>query len=113
MTDLLAIHESVGLLTVQDGNVVISPDISAQIAAFESQVKLVTDKEKALKQAIFEEMERHGCIKIDTDDLLINYIPETERESLDTKALKEECPEVYDTYCKLSPVNATLRMKVR
>lgn len=113
MTDLIKIHESTGLLRFDGDNVVFQPEIAARIADFKKQVKNITDKEKALKAAILEEMEQVGVIKLETPELLINYIAATDCEALDSKALKTELPYVYDTYCKISPVKPSVRIKVK
>ena len=92
---------------------VFLPEIAVRIAEFEKQLKIITDREKALKAAILREMEQLGVIKLETPELLINYIAATDREALDTKALKAELPEVFDTYCKISSVKPQIRIKVK
>lgn len=113
MTDLIKIHEETGLLQANGNLVVFQPEIAARIADFEKQVKLVNEKEKALKEAILSEMERFGVTKLETPEVLINYIPKTDRESFDSKALREDFPDIYDTYCKVSPVKPTVRIRTR
>ena len=71
------------------------------------------EEEDALKKAILEEIEEKGIIKIDTPDLLLSYVASTTRETLDSKAIREELPEIYDTYCKISPVKSSIRIKVK
>lgn len=89
------------------------PEVAKNIAEFEKQVKALKEKEDALKKAILSEMETKGLIKVETEDLTITYVAETTRESLDTKALREELPAIYDTYAKISPVKASLRIKTK
>ena len=52
-------------------------------------------------------------IQIDIGELLISYVPATDRESLDTKLLKKECPDVYNEYVKISEVKSSVRVNVR
>lgn len=58
-------------------------------------------------------MESKGIIKLDTDELTISYVAPTDRETLDTKALREELPDIYDTYVKISPVKSSIRIKLK
>ena len=58
-------------------------------------------------------MESKGIIKLDTDELTISYVAPTDRETLDTKALREELPDIYDTYAKISPVKSSIRIKLK
>ena len=83
------------------------------IAEFERMAKEIKAKEDALKKAILEEMESKGIIKLDTDELTISYVAPTDRETLDTKALREELPDIYDTYVKISPVKSSIRIKLK
>ena len=92
---------------------VLNPEISARIAEVERMVKVLKQEEDALKNAILAAMEANGIVKIDTPEVMINYIAETDRETFDTKTFKEECGEIYDAYCKMTPVKASLRIKVK
>ena len=83
------------------------------IAEFERMANEIKAKEDALKKAILEEMESKGLIKLDTDELVISYVAPTDRETLDTKTLKEELPDIYDTYVKISPVKSSIRIKLK
>ena len=58
-------------------------------------------------------MEEKGIIKIETDDLIINYIAPTDRETLDSKSLRQDHPQLYDAYIKMTPVKSSIRIKVK
>lgn len=83
------------------------------IAETEKQLKLAKDKSDEMKQALLEAMEQNGIIKIDTGDVLINYVAPTESERLDTKAFKENCPDLYDEFVKFTSVKASIRIKLK
>ncbi len=101
------------MITIRDGEPLLNPIIAMQIADFEQQAKKIKDAEEKLKAAILAEMEAKGIIKVDTDVLSISYIAPTERETLNTKLLREECPEVFDSYVEFRPVKASVRIKVK
>lgn len=104
MNDLIAINNGIAEL---DGEVII------KIASFEKQAKLIKEQEEKLKAAIMAEMEAKGVIKLDSDVLSITYVAETTREALDTKTFREELPDLYDAYCKLSYIKPSIRIKVK
>lgn len=83
------------------------------IADFEKMAKEIKAKEDALKAAILAEMESKGVLKLETDELNITYVAPTERETLETKILREELPDIYDAYVKISPVKASIRIKLK
>ena len=101
------------LITISGDMAILNPETAAKVAEFERLAKEVKAKEDELKKRILAEMEAKSVIKLDTGSLLISYVAPTTREVLDTKALKEECPDIFDTYVKLSPTKAGLRIKVR
>lgn len=91
----------------------LNPEISDKIADFEKKIKKLKEQEDLLKQSILEEMEAKGIVKIENDDLLINYIAPTDREVFDNKKLREDNPDLYDEYVKISKVKASIRIKVK
>ena len=100
-------------LIVYDGNTaMIDPDVAEMLAEFERQVKLITDKQKVLKQRILDEMESKGILSIKTPELTISYVAPTTRETFDSKTFRKDHPDLYDEYVSISMVKASVRMKV-
>lgn len=97
----------------EQGVALLSMDVATKIADFESKVKEIKDAEDKLKEAIKAEMVSKNVIKLETSDLVITYVAPTTRESLDTKTLKAELPDIYDTYAKVSDVKDSVRVKVK
>jgi predicted phage-related endonuclease len=92
---------------------ILDSTTASKIAEFEKMAKEIKAKEDELKKEILKEMESKGIIKLDTDELTISYVAPTDRETLDTKALREELPDIYDTYVKISPVKSSIRIKLK
>lgn len=84
-----------------------------KIAEFEKITKIIKTKEEELKKAILAEMENKGLVKLETDELIINYIAETSRETLNTKQLREELPDIYDAYIDIKSVKPSIRIKLK
>lgn len=101
------------LIRIEQGTALIEPSVSFALAEFERQVKEIKAKQDALKQRILEEMESNGILKIDTDDLAITYVAPTSREAFDSKKFRQCYPDIYDDFVSISPVKASIRMKVK
>lgn len=103
------------IIRVENGVSILDAEVSKKIAEFEKKLKALKEQEDELKQAILEEMEKQGIIKLEdeTSGLTINYIAKTYRESFDGKKFKEDYPDMYDDYIKMSPVKSSIRIKVK
>lgn len=96
-----------------DENGQLAVDTIKYIAETERNLKEAKEQEEQMKAQLLEAMEQNGIIKIENDNVLINYVAPTESERLDTKAFKENCPDLYDEFVKFSPVKASIRIKVK
>lgn len=101
------------LIKVENNLPVLDNETAYQIAEFERQIKFLEEQEKKLKQAILEEMEAKGFIKVETDVIAITYVAATDREKFDSKKFREENPALYDEYVSMTPVKPSIRIKVK
>ena len=71
------------------------------MAAFESlafitkQQKQLKEQEAEIKRVLLEGMKKHNITAIDNDIVRINYIPESESVSIDTKKWRADDPDSY------------------
>jgi regulator of replication initiation timing len=80
----------------------------------EKQIKTITAQRDELKEKMLEVMRENNCDKVDIDGkVLITRVAATTRESLDSKSLKADNPELYAKYVKTSPVKESLKITVR
>lgn len=101
------------LIVVQNGLAILDPETAVAIADFERQAQLIKKKEDALKEAILKEMQGKNLLKLETPELSITYIAPTDRETFDGKAFRADNPALYDEYVKISPVKASVRLKLK
>ena len=101
------------LITIEHGTPILNADTANKIANFESAMKELKAKEDELKKAILAEMEQKNIVKIDGEKVAITYIAPTDRETLDSKSLRADLPEIYDTYVKMSKVKSSIRIKLK
>lgn len=101
------------MIKSEHGVSVLNPSVGARIAAYERMSKSLKDKLDELKGAILAEMVANGVIKLETEEVTITYIAPTDKESFDSKAFKAADPDTYDSYVRMVPVKASLRVKVK
>ena len=101
------------LIRIEQNTALLNPEVSSQLAEFERMANEIKDQQKKLKDKILAEMEEHGILKIETDELTITYIAESSRETFDSKTFRKDNPDLYDEYVKISAVSASVRMKLK
>lgn len=101
------------MIVFENGNAVITKEVLDQIAVIDTQMKFYDTQYKALKEQLKEKMEEAGIVKIEMPDVDITYVGPTQRESLDSKALRAEDPEIYNKFIKKSDVKSSIRIKVK
>ena len=101
------------LIKMENGNAVLNAEISSQIAEFERQVKSIKAQEETLKKAILKAMEDNNIIRLETDDITVSYVASTDRETLDSKSLRNDLPDIYDEYIRITKVKPSIRIKVK
>ena len=103
------------IIRVENGVSILDAEVSKKIAEFEKKLKALKEQEEELKKAILEEMEKQGIVKLEDEinGLSINYIAPTYRESFDSKKFRDEHPDMYDDYIRMSPVKSSIRIKVK
>ena len=101
------------LVTLINNVPVLNTATISMIVDLENKKKEIEESEKIIRNAILLEMKRLNVVKIESDELLINYIEPTDKETFDSKKFKEENPDMYDNYVKMSPVKESIRIKVK
>lgn len=101
------------LITINEGVALLSPETSARIAECERRIKEIKEAEDALRQAILEEMESKGIKSLETDEIQISYIAESDRETFDSKKFRAEHADLFDEYVKFTTTKASVRIKVK
>lgn len=99
------------IIRIENGQLVA--DAIKYIEKTEKALKKAKEKSEQVKQALIEAMEQNNIMKIDNGNIIISYVAPTESERLDTKALKEACPNIYDDFVKFAPVKASVRIKLK
>ena len=83
------------------------------IRLLEVQKKTIEEKEKAMRSELLEAMQKYGVWDIDNNDWAITRIPESTRETVDIKKLKEEFPSIAKKMMKTSTAKEYVRFKIK
>lgn len=84
-----------------------------QIKACETQKKELEAQEKIMREKLLEAMTEYDVWDLEVDGLKVTRIPESTRDTFDSKAFKADYPELYDPYVKSSVIKQSLRIKVQ
>ncbi len=91
----------------------LSEDVLNVIIDIEEEAAIMAKKRDEMRSALLQAMEKSGVKKLDTPDIAITYVEETDREIFDKKELKNEMPEVYEAYADFKPVKSSIRVKLK
>lgn len=94
-------------------DVTFSEEVCERIISLEKQAKEIKKQQESMKNEILEAMQKYGVLKIENEMLKIAYISEHDAEKFDSKTFKEENPDIYDSYVKLSKVKPSIRITVK
>lgn len=101
------------IVKLENGEYGLVSDAINTIVEIEKQIKDLKALQDSYKENLLKEMEEKNVLKIDTEELSISYVAPSTRETLDSKKLKEDLPDIYDLYVKFTDVKSSLRIKVK
>lgn len=99
-----------GLMDV-NGNIPV--EMAKEIAEIEMVIKNLTEKQKHIKETLCVAMRENNVLKVENDYIKVTYVPPTTQERIDSKELKKDLPEIYNTYCKISDKSDYVRIEVK
>lgn len=97
----------------KDSDVTVPEEVCKKIISLEKQAKEIKKQQDSMKAEILDAMQKYGVLKLDNEFLKIAFIPEHDAERFDSKAFKDENPDVYDMYVKISKVKPSIRITVK
>lgn len=97
----------------KDSDVMISEEVCERIISLEKHAKEIKKQQDNMKAEILDAMQKYGVLKLDNEFLKIALVPEHNAERFDSKTFKDENPDVYDMYVKISKVKPSIRITVK
>lgn len=94
-------------------DITVSEEVCERIISLEKQAKEIKKQQESMKNEILDAMQKYGVLKFENEFLKIAFIPEHDAEKFDSKTFKEENPDVYDMYAKISKVKPSIRITIK
>ena len=88
----------------------VNAEISTKISQTIETIKRLKEDIKSFETAILNEMEQKGIKKFDNGEISITYIGSYKKNTVDSEKLKEELPDVYNKYSKVSDVKSSVKI---
>ncbi len=101
------------LVKLENGKYGLVKDAVDTITTIENEIKKLKEMQDNYKEQLLKVMEENDILKIEIPELTITRKAPTTRETLDSKALKADMPEIYDEYVKISDVKGSITIKVK
>ena len=103
------------LVVLDNGELELALDVKQTIFTIEKEIKKLKELSDNYKKLLIQEIEERGFTKcsIKNDLFTLSYKAPTTRETLDSKKLKEDMPEIYDEYVKISDVSSSVSIRLK
>lgn len=100
------------LVKIENGEITVTEEIVNKIIEFNKAKKEMEYQEKLLKDGLMEAMTNLGIKKFIINGLSATIKDGSTRTTIDSKRLKEECPDIYEAYSKTSEVKSSITLSV-
>lgn len=101
------------LIVVKDGIALLDEGTAEKIADFEIKMKEIKEAEESLREMILSEMEKKGIKKVETEKITITYRASYDKETFQSKQFREDNPDLYDSYIKMTPCKSSVTIKLK
>lgn len=101
------------LVKYENEKLVVAEEFTKEYAEFQKQVAKMDMKVKEIKEALKEAMEKHGLTGYEDEFIKVSYRKASQRATVDSKRLKEELPDVYIEYSKISDVASSVSIEAK
>lgn len=98
--------------TTADKAIMELHNLTTYIDNLKRQIKEAESKKQELQDAFLQQMEKDGTKSIVTDFCKITYVAESYRDGVDTKLLKQEQPQIFEQYKKITVVKPSVRITI-
>lgn len=100
-------------VAIDDNKVTEIAELEELIKMLDGQVKAAKQKQDELKGALLQEMESRGLKSFEKGNLKITYVAPSTRSTLDSKAIKEKYPAIYEAHLKETEIKASLKITLK
>lgn len=101
------------LVKLPDGTYGLNEMFVTSILTIEKEIKGLKEMQDTYKEALLKIMEENNILKIEQGKLVVTRKAPTTRETLDSKSLKADMPDIYDEYVKITDVKGSITLKIK
>lgn len=101
------------LVLLENGEYGLVVDVVDTIITIEKQIKKLKEIQDGYKENILKAMEEYDVKEIDIPELKITRKYATTRETLNTKKLRAEHPDIYDECVEITDVKGSITVKIK
>ncbi len=105
--------EEFEIITIENDVPMLSAKMETILVGLDEAEKHIKEQKEVYREALLRAMEKHNIKSIGTNNVTITYKDEYDRESLDSKRLREEQPDIYDEFVKFTTVKSSIAIKVK
>ena len=87
--------------------------VMKSIVDIDRQKKMLDAQDAEMREQLQKAMDEYGIKNFENDILKITYVMPTTRETVDSKKLKADLPEVAAKYTKITQVKGSVRIQVK
>lgn len=106
-------YEANEVVVIDDNQITEIAELEELIKMLDGQVKAAKQKQDELKGALLQEMESRGLKSFEKGNLKITYVAPSTRATLDSKAIKEKYPAIYEAHLKETEIKASLKITLK
>ena len=105
-------NEDVQIVKIEEGKIIMMPEVVNKIIELTNVTKELDYLKKRVNQELMEAMQKVGRSNFITEGLSAVLKSGTTRTTIDSKRLKEECPDIYEEYSKTSEVKPSIVLTI-
>jgi predicted phage-related endonuclease len=87
-------------------------EVEDEIARIETDLKAAKERQEELKKGLYELMVEHNIKSYTGSRVKLSRVNPIEKETLDGKLLKKECPDIYQKYIKKTKQSGSIRITI-
>lgn len=105
--------EEFEIITIENDVPTLTTEIENILSTLDREEKRIKATKDMYRSALLEAMEKYNIKSIETDNVNVTYKDAYDRETLDSKRLREEQPDIYDEYVKFTTTKPSITVKVK
>ena len=101
------------IISDTDAQIQLLSDMEEAIISIQNEAKYYEDKKKELLEGLEKQMEANGVKTFETDRMKITRVLPSQSETIDTKKLKADYPDIVQQYVKISTKKGFIKLTIK